>query len=255
VNDPRRPPEPAGASAPGASDDDYARAYSEGYGEGLREALREVLQHASRGHTASELRLLIESRLARVHEDVELKRKNLLSPPRRPSWGAMLRAPSAPAGVITVPTRSEPAPAGPGDSFLFREVRPARALAMVGASAARYRRIVVASLRPVGLAGVPEDRITFLQIATGNVPGAISDPGRLAGEIRSAVEAAGGALVYLDAFETLTTEAGVETMLKFVTWLASEATTTGSVVVVSVDPATLDPTVLSRLQRPFKFVP
>jgi hypothetical protein len=101
---------------------------------------------------------------------------------------------------------------------------------------------------------VPPGRITFVQVATGDVPGSISDPGRLAGTIRTAAEAEGGALVYFDAFDTLATEAGVETMLKFVTWLTGEATATGSAVVVSVDPGTLDGTAMSRLQRAFKFV-
>lgn len=255
MNEPRRPTAPPETPAPGVPDDEYARAYSEGYGEGLREALREILQHASRGHTASELRLLIESRLARVHEDVELKRRNLLSPPRRPSWGAILRPP-APAAVAPASAgRSGVPSAGPGDSYLFREERPSRGLACVEAAAGRFPRVVAISLRPPSLPGVPPDHVTFLQVATGDVPGAISDPGRLAGAIRTAVEAPGGALVYLDAFETLATEAGIETMLKFVTWLTSEATATGSAVVVSVDPATLDGTALSRLQRAFQFVP
>jgi hypothetical protein len=255
VNDPRRPSAPADAPGSGVPDDEFARAFSEGYGEGLREALREMLQHASRGHTASELRLLIESRLARVREDVELKRKSVLSPPRRPSWGAILRPPAPSPSASPPPGRPEVPTAAPGDSFLFREERPARALALAGASAARYPLIVVASLRPQALPGIPSDRLTFLQIATGNVSGAISDPGRLAGELRTALEAEGSALVYFDAFETLSTEAGIDTMLKFVTWLTSEATATGGVVVVSIDPGSLDGTVLGRLQRSFKFVP
>ena len=212
-----------------------------------------MLQHASRGHTASELRLLIESRLARVRDDVELKRKSVLSPPRRPSWGAMLRPPNPPA-TGPAPGRPEAATVGPGDSFLFREERPTRALALVVANAGRFPRTVVASLRPPTLPGVPPDRITFVRVGTSNVDGALSDPGQLAGAIRSAIEAPGGALVYLDAFETLATEAGTETMLKFVTWLTGEAGSTGSAVVVSLDPGSLDATVVSRLQRSFKSV-
>jgi hypothetical protein len=253
VNEPRRPSAPADAPSSGAPDDEYARAYSEGYGEGLREALREMLQHASRGHTASELRLLIESRLARVRDEVELKRKSVLSPPRRPSWGAMLRPPSpAPPGPTS--GRTDGAVVGAGDSFLFREERPTRAWALTVASASRFPRTVVASLRPPTLPGVPADRVTFVRVGTSNVDGAISDPGQLAGAIRPAIEAPGGALVYLDACETLATEAGAETMLKFITWLTGEAAATGSAVVVSIDPRSLDATVVSRLQRSFKSV-
>ena len=78
-------PPPANEDLP--ADEEFARTYAAGYEEGVRSALREVLQHASRGHTAQELRILIESRLARLSEEVELKRKGLLAPPRRPAWG------------------------------------------------------------------------------------------------------------------------------------------------------------------------
>ncbi len=252
MNAPRRPTAPSEPPAATVPEDEYAHAYSEGYGEGLREALREILQHASRGHTASELRLLIESRLARVREDVDLKRRSLVSPPRRPSWGAILRSPAPTAP--SAPARSEETSAGPGDSYLIREERPARAVALADASAAGFPRVIAISLRPPPFARVPAERVAFVQVASGEVPGSVSDPGRLAGTIRSAAEAEGGALVYFDAFDTLATEAGVDTMLKFVTWLTSEATATHSAVIVSVDPATLDGTVLSRLQRAFKFV-
>ena len=67
----RDPAPPARDDAP-RPDEEYARTYADGYEEGVRSALREVLQHASRGHTAQELRILIESRLARLEEEVEL---------------------------------------------------------------------------------------------------------------------------------------------------------------------------------------
>ncbi|MCI4318467.1 MAG: hypothetical protein L3J96_08005, partial [Thermoplasmata archaeon] len=96
MSDPAQEPSGTPGRAATPPDEESANAYADGYGEGLREAFREVLQHASRGHTAQELRILIESRLARWREDVEVKRKSLLGPPRRPSWGPLLRPPVPP---------------------------------------------------------------------------------------------------------------------------------------------------------------
>jgi hypothetical protein len=238
-----RPPETV-------ADDEYATAYSEGYGEGLREAFREILQHASRGHTAQELRFLIESRLARLREDIELKRRSVLSPPRRPAWGAILRPPTAAAAP---PPRAARAPAVAGASYLFREERPERALALVEVSRRSFPRVLAIALRPPAM-GAGEPTVEFLPVSTGGVPGAIANPTELSGRIRAAAEAEGGALVYLDAFDTLTTEVGIEPMLKFVTWLVGEAARTRSAVILSIDPGTLDPRSMSLLQRIFQFV-
>jgi hypothetical protein len=210
-----------------------------------------MLSHASRGHTASELRLLIESRMARIRDDVELKRKNLLTPPRRPSWGAILRAPSPPtaweapratAGVI-IPRRS---------SFLFREERGVHAAECADASAAGFPRVLAIGLRPPLLPHVPSERITFVPVSSGGTPGTIVTPTSLSGRIREAAESEGGALVYFDAFETVTTENGFDQTLKFITWLVGEVAETHSALIVSVDPNTLEPRALSLLQRAFE---
>jgi hypothetical protein len=253
VNEPRRDGPNSSRPTLGAGDDDYASAYSEGYGEGLREAFREMLSHASRGHTASELRLLIESRLARLREDIEFKRKSLLTPPRRPSWGAILRPPAPPtaweaprpSGAVVIPRRS---------TFLFREERGVRAAECADASAAGFPRVLAIGLRPPALPHVDPARVTFVPIQGGGAPGAIVTPTSLSGRIREAAEAPGGALVYFDAVETLTTENGVDQSLKFITWLVGETGETDSALVVSVDPNTLEPRAMSLLQRAFERV-
>lgn len=237
-----------------AGGDEYARAYSEGYGEGLREALREMLQHASRGHTAQELRLLVESRLARVREDVELKRRSLTNPPNRPAWGAILRPPS--------PTLTPPPSGGAprsldivaGGAYLFREQRPERAVAAAGAAAGRFPRLVAISVRPPSFSLPPGTSLEFVEIRVSGDPDERPDPTRISGRIRTAVEAEGGALVYLDAVETLAGEAGINPTLKFVSWLTQLAAARASAVVVSVDPATLDPRSMSLLERSFPSV-
>ena len=231
--------------------DEYARGYAEGYGEGLKEALREILQHVSRGHTAQELRFLVESRLARVHDDVELKRKSVLSPPRRPAWGSILRPPASATANAAAPTTPI---AAAGTSYLFREERPIRGAACAAASARGYPRVLAISLRPPPFAAPRGTELEFVPVQVGGDPDAATSPTKLSGRIRAAAESDGGALVYFDAFETMATEVGIDPMLKFVTWLVQLAGTTGSAVVVSVDPSTLDPRAMSLLQRSFPHV-
>ena len=248
-----RPRPPATeARADGAPDDQYAQAYSEGYGEGLRDALRDLLQHASRGHTAQELRILIESRLARIRDEVELKRRSVLSPPRRPSWGAILRPPSA-----TTPPPVAPSPeisVGPGEALLVLEPRPGAAVAVATASASRFSRLLVVSFHAPAFSAVTGDRLRVVSVRSGGADAGVLGPSELAGRVREVMEGAGGALVYLDAFEILASDAGFEPMLKFITWLNSAAPASGSAVIVSLDPGTLEPRSLSLLQRTFTSV-
>lgn len=235
---PRRPP----------PDEGFAEAYAQGFGDGLRDALKEILQHASRGHTAQELRWLIESRLARVPEEVAFKRRSVLAPPPRTVWAEAAR--SAPP---------LPPPASPpvvfGSSYLIREERPERALELLRRHATRYARIAVVSLHPPEMNGVPSDRVDVIRLGSTAAAGGPDDrgptPGEIGGRLRTAMEADGGALVYLDAVEFLVTEFGIEPTLRFVTWLTGQVNRTASVAVASVDPQTLSANDLHRLQRGF----
>ena len=250
------PPESAPASpareAPPA-DEEYAAAYSEGYGEGLREAFREVLSHVGRGHTVGEIRVLIESRLARIREDVSAKRKNLLGPPRRPAWGALLRPPAA-----TAPASESMPRLARGTSYLFREDRPRHAVSFVGRGGAEFSRILCVTTNPPEFPGVPPNRIEVLRLALPSPGSGIAegelDPSGIGGRIKEATEAHGGALVYLDAVEVMSTEYSLDTTLKFVNFVAAQVARTGSAFVASVDPGTLEERDLRRLQRSFNIV-
>ena len=256
----KRPVAPPPSAEEPPADEDYARTYAAGYEEGVRSALREVLQHASRGHTAQELRILIESRLARLAEEVELKRKGLLGPPRRPAWGSLLRMPQpAHAWPGPVPTSGAPSVhVGPGRTLLVREERPARALEVLRANAAAYPRIATVSLRPPDLPGIaPDHRIDIAVGGAGGseparVPGLA--PGEIGGRLRAPTEAPGGALVYVDALEYLATEYSLDTTLKFVHWLVAQARETGSGLIVSFDRRALDVREMSLLERAFETV-
>lgn len=247
------PSRPTGTDRPadGPRDDAYAAAYSEGYGEGLRDALRDLLAHLSRGHTTHEVRMIAESRLARVREEVELKRKSLLSPPRRPSWGAILRPPSSPGAEAPAASAE---PVGAGRSVLFLEERPGRAVACAEASAGAFARLLVLSFHPPTFRGVPPDRIEFVPVRSSGVGGEGADPSGLSGRILEALGREGGTLVYLDAVEVLSSEAGAERTGKFITWLAGEVARGGSALIASADPAALDAKERVLYQRAFNVV-
>jgi hypothetical protein len=238
-------------------DEEYARGYSEGYGEGLREALREVLQNASRGHTAQELRILIESRLARIDEEVELKRRSLVRPPRRPPWGALLRPPQPPEAWTPVRAPLPAAPVPPGSSVLLREEVPRRAVELVEASQARFPRVVVVSTHPPALSPEASAKAVVLRAGAQSADAQNTglSPGEISGRIRELTELRGGALLYLDAFEFLSSEYTFALTLRFVYWVSRRAAETGSSLIVSVDPKALEPRDLSLLQRAFNIVP
>ena len=236
-------------------DSAYADAYAAGYGEGLREALREMMQHASRGHTAAELRILLESRLARVAEDTELKRRSLTAPPRRPAWGPLLRSPTGAPSGLSAGAPSDALPAwSAGGSYLFREERPAAGIRFVRRIADRHAQLLwVSADDPPELALAPERashvRPSARPTADGTTVG--TGPGEVAGAIQRATERGGPVLVYLDALEFFLTEYGTEPTLRFATWLGSWAKETGSTAVVSVDPGTMEERDRRRLQRAF----
>jgi hypothetical protein len=244
------------ARPPPIGDDEYIEGYSKGYGDGLREALRELRAHAGRGASPQELRMLIESRLARIPEDVEVKRKGLLAPPRRAPWASLLRPPAAPAW--TPPPSSLPATlAAAGESYLIKEDRPRRALEVVERSAPAFRRVLLISQRPPTVSSVSADRVEWVRPGAARSEGGAGapglDPSALAGRIREAGEA-GPVLVYLDAVEFLATEYSLELTMRFLGWATSEGIRNGSALVASLSPRTLEPRDLSRVERSFHIV-
>ncbi len=242
----------------GPKDEEFARTYAAGYEEGVRSALREVLGHASRGHTTAELRMLIESRLARLPEEVELKRRSMLAPPRQPAWASLLRSPVG-ARAWVAPVGAPPALGfrlAAGGSLLIKEERPRRAVELLRDAAKQFPRVVLLSLHPPDLPELrPEQRIVIPITSTAEGgDGSALAPGEIGGRLREPTESPGGALVYLDALEFLATEHSLETALRFVQWLGNQVGTTGSALLASVDPRSLDLRDLSRLERAFQNV-
>jgi hypothetical protein len=261
------------AEAPAhASDEDYARGYSEGYREGIWESLREVLGHIARGYSASELRILIEGRLARLDDEVDVKRRSLLSPPKRRTWSPRLFPVSAPAASPLPPAATaeiRPAATAPsldsalaewsaGRTYLFREERPSQATRFVLALADRHPTVVWVSVANPLPTGVLPERAKYVRPTPRGAasPGSVGagDPGAVAGRIYEAMEREGGALVYVDALAFFGTEYGLEVTWKFVNWLVERAQQTRSTLVVSHDPQTWAKADIAQLQRSFQVV-
>ena len=236
------------------ADEEYARTYAAGYEEGLRTALRELLGHASRGRTNQELRALIQSRLARLNEEVDLKRRSLLRSPRLHPFTELIHGaqPLEPfRGTLPSAPARGPPPVGPKETVLVRESRPERAIDLLRASRARFPRLVLVSLRPPDL-GDPTIAPTTIAVQGPGGPGAPHlSPGEVAGQLRASFEAPGGALVYVDVLELFVTEEGAELTLKFARWLIEQAQLSGSALIASYDPRALASTDAGRLERLF----
>ncbi|MEM0129549.1 MAG: hypothetical protein QXG65_05260 [Thermoplasmata archaeon] len=239
-------------SAPPPSDGGYADAYTEGYAEGLRSALREVLSAAARGHSVAELRYLAQSRLARLPEEIALKRRTLLGAPRTERWGALLRPPGGPSAP---PRPWSPGPVTVrivgGRTYLVRERRPRLAIELVREAARRFDRLVLLSADPGRLEGLPEESVVRLELPRGGPDGPTIET--LGGQVRTQLAAAPASLVYLDAIGTLVLDAGPEGTLRFVRWLGEEVGERGALV-VSVHPDSLEPKAMGLLERSLQVV-
>jgi hypothetical protein len=251
--EPRREVRPSGTPDRPAGDSSYAEGYAAGYGEGIRESLKEILQHASRGHTAAELRVLIESRIARIAEDVDLKRKSLMAPPRRPAWGPLLRAPGAASSVE--PPAALPAVV-PGSSYLFREERPDRGPRFFQQVAGQHDAVVWLSVQDPPPLPLPPERIIALRPTAPSANGASPalGPSEAAGRIQHAGAPESKVAVYVDSLEFFLTEYGHEMTIRFASWLGAWPRGNRAVAVVSVDPGTLEERERHLLQRAFNIL-
>jgi len=245
-------PDPAasGRSAPDEppADEEYARTYAAGYEEGVRTALRELLAHASRGRTNQELRALILSRLARLREEVDLKRRSLLAPPRPRPFGELVRpALGLPSGG---PPSAAVRPVPPGGSVLVREARPEHAIELLLASRAGFPRTVLVSLRPPALPAGGETIVVPLR-GSGELAGERLELGQVSGRLREPIGLPGGALVYVDALEFFVAESSPDLAMRFARWLVTEVQEHAGGLIVSYDPRALVLTDVGRLERLF----
>ena len=240
-------PGPNGETGTGP-DDDYAPTNLAGYHEGARSDLRDLLDQASRGHTVAELRLLVQSRLAHLPEELELRRRRLVALPRSSPWGL---TPSHSGPPRPWGTRPASVRVVPGSQVLVREERPHRAVELAREAAPRFGLLVVVSPDPPPFPGVPEaKRRTISLPAGGEGPSLESLAGQMGGLLRTPP----GVLIYLDAIETVSLQDGAETALRFVNWVLAQAREHGGAVIAAVHPRVLPPKDQSLLERAFQVV-
>lgn len=140
----------------------------------------------------------------------------------------------------------------PRQSYLASEPKPARALALLESAVDDFPRVVLLSLHPPALPGLPASRRVELALTESSAPGEAARPvplGQIGGRLREAMAA--GVLVYTDALDFLLSEASTEMMVQFTTFLTEEARSTGSAIVASIDAATLDLKQFARIARTF----
>jgi hypothetical protein len=246
VSDPSSPerPDETGTNP----DEEYAETYLAGYVEGARSVLKDLLGQASHGRTVGELRVLVQSRLAHLPEEVELRRRRLLASPRASPWAPVLPRPGPPrpwGGGVASPRLVA------GSQVLVREERPRRAVELAREAVGRFPIALIVSPDPPSFMDVPAEKLRTFVVGAGG-PGLT--PESLAGQLTGPMQAEGGALVYLDGIETISLQDGGETALRFVNWLLAQARESGSAVVAAVHPRVLSPKDQSLLERAFQVV-
>lgn len=231
------------------ADEEYAEPFLAGYAEGVRSALKDLIGQASRGHTVGELRMLMQSRLAHLPEEIELRRQRLLATPQVSPWAPVL-APTGPprpwggGGGVT------PRPAA-GTPILFREDRPRRAVELADSAAGRFDGLVVVSPDPPAFPSVSPERLHTLLVDPTSPTLTLES---LAGRLNALLQTPGAKLVYLDAIETISLQDGGETAVRFVNWVLGQARAAGSAVVATIHPRALTAKDQSLLERAFQVV-
>lgn len=246
-----QPEDPFRTLSPSA--EDSASAYARGYGDGVRGALREVISLAARGHTASEIRLLAQTRLSKLGDEVALRRKSLLAPPQRVPLESLVRPRLRGEG----PNPQHP-PAAPGSSYLFLEVTPREARTFLKDLLGRGVRGLALTRIPQDLRPVaPPPALAILHLGGGGAPeegveAVQSDPNYLTSHVANFWDSADGpGVVHFEAFEYMQSETSFEKALKFVHWLVGSAQSNKGYLVVTLDPGSLEGRQLSVLKKDF----
>ena len=242
---------------PPREEQDYVR----GYEEGARSALMEVMSYIAKGHTASEVRFMAETRLSHLRGELEERRQAILRGPATVPKSTLLPSHSRSAeGDAAAPLP----PPMPGYSYLFLRDGHQRAREFVRQLLEKGLPAVLITRQPQDLPPVPSDAkvLTLVLDARNNeewqgielsgkhpVP---ADSSAITGIVTRFLEGAGPQVAcYWECFEFFVSERNYEQSLKLVHWLNSTLLAKKGVLALSVDPGTLSQTQLRNLRVDF----
>ncbi len=246
---------PRASTAP-REEQDYVR----GFEEGTRSALMEVLSYIAKGHTASEIRFMAETRLAHLRGELEERRQAILRvPPSLPKSTLMPgTGRSSERGERTLPTPMA------GYSYLFLEENHTQARHFIGQLLDQGLPVVAITRQPQDLPEPkdPHHLLTLVVDSRGNdewkgeeLSGRHSvgaDSSAITGVINRFLEGSGPQVAcYWECFEYFVNERTYEQSLKLVHWLNSTVLSKKGILVLSVDPETMSATQLRNLRVDF----
>lgn len=239
-------------------DDEYAR----GFADGSRVALREVISYVGKGHTASEIKLLAETKLAHVGEDSVEYYRNALPRPQRIPVENLLPGRQPDAGHSLVPQMKA---VMPGFSYLFSEESP-------NAGRKFLKQMISAGLPTVIITRLPQNFEDLkaasgcLIVVVGNAESGESGkregclihigniPNDVTGPVNEYLSSNAGQIgCYLETVEYFVGEAGFDLTLRLVHWLSAEIVKRKGVLAVSVNPEALDRRQQGALRADFNF--
>lgn len=230
--------------------------YARGWGDGVRDGLNFVNRLVARGHTPSEIRVFVESRLGHLDEEVRLKRKTLLSSPSGVPVESLVRV--QPRGA---PAPSSLPPPTPGYNYLFLEETRNIARSFVRDLLPRVGRALAITRLPSELRrmATTEDLLILHLGGEGaaeeGVEAAESSPTQLTGRVENFLNATTEpALVYLEAVEYLNVQNNFELTTRFVFWLHQRIQHKNALLVLSVDPGAFSRSQVATIERDFNYV-
>jgi two-component system cell cycle response regulator len=229
----------------------------EGYRDGSNAVWDEVAKMTAKGYTSREMQITANSK--RYTMTVEIERELGIQP----------KAPPPEKGGA----KSQPDALLPGSSILFRELKPEKGFALFsglvrdgkqGYCVARTAPQLIRdkyNLQNAGilwLSSADSDTQGFSPAALGIAPNGTPvqeetiNPTQLPllfARIANFMEGSKGGAVFVEGLEYLITNNSFPSVLKFVEKVIDTATKSGTILVLSANPATMDPKEFSQLER------
>ena len=237
------------------------RDYESGFEEGARSTLMEVLSFISKGHTASELRFLAETKLSHLSDASREHRPPIFSMPTTVPKSSILPSRFHSEAVET--ERSIPDPL-PGYSYLFLEEDHSRGRQFLDKLRAKTLPTVILTRLPQEFAesGPNEHQLTLVVGTQGEeasekeglsgVRQVGSELSSITGLMNRFLEKEGPQVgCYVEALEYFVTEKGFDQSLRLVHWLNSAVLSKKGVLALSTDDGTLSNIQLRNLKVDF----